>query len=386
MKTLFRLLLAFFIICAHASAADLSSSWYSKGADNKVVINVEMFLSSTCPHCQKADEFFRELEKNSPDLHIQHNFIDKDKNALIRFSQLLNSQQIDNFAVPAIFFCDSRWVGFDSATTTGKDLLKAIEYCKHQIENKGNLTKTTVNTLRHWSNANQFNSGMIEKPSALRYTLTIAFMDSFNPCAYFCFSGFLAFLLIAEQRKKKIIASLLFITSVALVHYFQQVYTSEYFALLPWLRIPAALLGLLGIYLVIQHYKKQSNDPLYFLLAFFLGLIITIYQQTCIMNWATIFEQWLNNQHFSNWQINLYQLLYQGTYIFPLILILFIYLALLKLTRFAVLKTKFANMGLFFLIIIAMCLIIYPFILSDFIISLLTLFILVVCGFFINLT
>lgn len=386
MKTLFRLLFAFFIICAHVSAADLSPSWYSKNADNKVVINVEMFLSSTCPHCQKADAFFRELEKSSPDLHIQRNFINQDKNALIRFSQLLNAQQMDDFAVPSIYFCDSRWIGFDSAKTTGKDLLDAIQYCKHQIENKGSLTKTTVNTLRHWANANQYTSGMIEKPSALRYTLTIAFMDSFNPCAFFVFSGFLAFLFIIEQRKKKIIASSLFISAVVLVHYFQQAYTSDYFAILSWLRVPTVLLGLVTIYFVIQHYKKQSNDTLYFLLAFFLGLITTIYQQTCIMSWATIFEQWLNNQHFSNWQVNLYQLLYHGMYILPLIVILCIYLALLKIKNFAVLKTKLASMGLLLLIAIAVCFIVYPFILSNFTLSLLTLFILAVCGFFINLT
>ncbi|VEB36643.1 Uncharacterised protein [Legionella sainthelensi] len=386
MKTLFRLLFAFFMIYAHVSAADLSPSWYSKNADNKVVINVEMFLSSTCSHCQKADAFFSELEQNSPYLHIQRNFINQDKDALIRYSQLLNAQQIDDFAVPSIYFCDSRWVGFDSASTTGKDLLAAIQYCKHQIESKGSLTKTTVNTLRHWANANRFNSGMIEKPSALRYTLTIALMDSFNPCAYFCFAGFLAFLLIAEKRKNKIIASLFFIASVALVHYFQQVYTSDYFAFLPWLRLPAALLGLGTIYFVIQHYKKQSNDVLYCSLAFFSGLITTIYQQTCVMNWSTIFEQWINNQHFSNWQINLYQLIYQGMYILPLIAILFIYLALLKLKRFAVLKTRLASMGLLFLIVIALCFIIYPFMLSHFTFSLLILFILAVCSFLINLT
>ncbi|KTD10872.1 hypothetical protein Lgra_1838 [Legionella gratiana] len=386
MKTLFRLLFAFFIIGASARAADLSPSWYSKSTDNKVIINVELFLSSTCPHCKKADAFFLDLEKKSPELHVQRNFINQDKNALIRFSQLLNAQQMDDFAVPSIYFCDSRWVGFDSAATTGKDVFDAIQYCKQQIEHKGSLTKSTVDTLRHWANANQFTSGMIEKPSALNYTVTIAFMDSFNPCAFFCFSGFLAFLLIAEQRKKQIIASLLFISSIVIVHYFQQVYTGNYFNLLPWLRIPAVLLGLMTIYFVIQHRKKQSDDALYFLLAFFLGLITTVYQQTCVMNWATIFEQWLNNQHFSNWQTNLYQLLYQGMYILPLVVILCIYLVLLNIKRFAALRTKFANIGLLFLIAIALCLIVYPFILSNFTISLMTLLILVVCGFFINLT
>lgn len=386
MKTLLRLLFVFFIICAHASAADLSPAWYSKSTDNKVILNVELFLSSTCPHCQKADAFFKEIEKKSPNLHVQRNFIDKDKNALVRFSQFLNAQQMDDFAVPSIYFCDSRWIGFDSAATTGKDLLNGIQYCQQQIQNKGSLTKTTVSTLRHLANANQFTTGMIEQPSALRYTLTIALMDSFNPCSFFCFSGFLAFLLIAEQRKKQIIASLLFISSILFVHYVQQVFTGIYFELLPWIRIPAVFIGLATLYFVRQYYKKQSNDTLYFLLAFFLGLITIIYQQTCVMNWSIIFEQWINNQQLLNWQAGFYQLLYQGMYILPLIVILCIYLGLLKIKRFAALKNKFTSIGLLLLIAIALCLIVYPALLSYFMISLFILLILVVCGFFINLT
>ncbi|WP_058476051.1 glutaredoxin family protein [Legionella steigerwaltii] len=386
MKTVFRLLLIILIFHAPVWATELSPTWYSKSADNQVVINIEMFMSSTCPHCQKADAFFRDIESKHPDLHIQRYYINQDKNALTRFYQLLSEQQMDDFSVPSIFFCNSRWVGFESAETTGKDLLQAINYCKQQIEKKGTLTQATVNALRHLANANRFITGLIEKPSRLRFTITIAFMDSFSPCAFFCFAGFLAFLLIETQKKKQLIASLLFIFSVAVVHYFQQVYTNAFFELLPWLRIPAALLGIMTLYFVMYYLKKQASGTLYFLLAFLLGLITTIYQQTCVMNWSTIFEQWLNDQHVTTWQASMYQLLYQGVYILPLILILVVYFALLKIGRFAALKTKLVNIGLLFMIAIAVSLIAYPYVLSCFGISMLTLFILMVCGYFLNLT
>ncbi|WP_273199408.1 hypothetical protein [Legionella steelei] len=386
MKTVFRLILIFLIFQAPAWATELSPTWYSKSTDNQVVINIEMFLSSTCPHCQNADAFFRDLEAKNPDLHVQRYYINQDKNALGRFYQLLSAQQMDDFAVPSIYFCNSRWVGFTSAETTGKDLLQGINYCKQQIQKKGKLTQTTVDALRHLANANRFITGLVEKPSRLQFTTTIAFMDSFSPCAFFCFAGFLAFLFIETQKKKQIIAGFLFIFSVAIVHYFQQAYPNVFFELLPWLRIPAALLGALTIYFVIHYLKKQSSSVLYFLLAFLLGLITTIYQQTCVMNWATIFQQWLNDQHLTGSQTSLYQLLYQGIYILPLILILFIYLVLLKVERFAALRTKFINIGLLFLIAIAVSLIAYPFILPYFGVSMVTLFILAVCGYFLNLT
>lgn len=243
-----------------------------------------------------------------------------------------------------------------------------------------------MNALRHLANANQFITGLVEKPSRMRFTITLAFMDSFSPCAFFCFAGFLAFLLIEAQKKKQLIASLLFIFSVATVHYFQQVYTNAFFELLPWLRIPAALLGIVTLYFVLQYLKKQASGTLYFSLAFLLGLITTIYQQTCVMNWSTIFEQWLNDQQLTNWQTNMYQLLYQGVYLLPLIVILLVYLLLLKTARFAALSPKLANIGLLFLIAIAVSLIAYPYVLSYFAISLATLLILMICGYFLKLT
>lgn len=386
MKIVFRLLLTLLIFNAPVWATELSTNWYSKSPDNKVVINIELFLSTTCPHCHKADAFFRDIESKHPDFHIQRYYINQDKNALGRFYQLLSEQQMDDFSVPSIYFCNSRWVGFTSAETTGKDLLHAINHCKQQIEKKGTLTPATVNALRHLANANQFITGLVEKPSRMRFTITLAFMDSFSPCAFFCFAGFLAFLLIEAQKKKQLIASLLFIFSVATVHYFQQVYTNAFFELLPWLRIPAALLGIVTLYFVLQYLKKQASGTLYFSLAFLLGLITTIYQQTCVMNWSTIFEQWLNDQQLTNWQTNMYQLLYQGVYLLPLIVILLVYLLLLKTARFAALSPKLANIGLLFLIAIAVSLIAYPYVLSYFAISLATLLILMICGYFLKLT
>ncbi|KTC88603.1 Uncharacterised protein [Fluoribacter dumoffii] len=386
MKTIFRLLLIFLICHNFGWATELSPRWYSKGTDNRIIINIEMFLSSTCTHCQKADAFFHDLESKHPDFHVQRFYINQDKNALTRFYQILNEQQMDDFGVPSIYFCNSRWVGFSSAETTGKDLLNALNYCKQQIEKNGKLTQATEETLRHLANANQFITGLVEKPSRLYFTTTIAFMDSFSPCAFFCLAGFLAFLFIETQKKNQIIAGSLFIFSVAIIHYFQQAYPNAFFELLPWLRIPAALSGLITLYFVIQYFKNRFSQALYFSLAFFLGLLVTIYQQTCVMNWSTVFQQWLTDQHLNNGQASMYQLLYQGVYILPLILILLVYFALLKTKRFAALKPKFANMGLLFLIAIAGSLIAYPFVLSYLGLSMVTLFILMVCGYFLKLT
>ncbi|WP_425169277.1 hypothetical protein [Legionella sp.] len=362
------------------------SPWYTMSADKKVTLEIEMFLSSTCPHCHKAEAFFRDLAIQHPELHIKRNIINEDKNALLRFNELLSEQHMDDFSVPSIYFCESRWIGFASAETTGKDLLHAINYCKQQIEINGTLTLATVDTLRHWANANKFDSGMVKHPSVLTYIVTIAITDAFAPCAFFCFAGFLAFLFVGEKKEKKIIAGLLFITSVVMTHYLQQTHTSFFYQMLPWLRIPVALVGILAVYFVVQHYKKQTNQALYFSLAFLFGLMIMAYQQTCVMNWAYIFEQWLNNLPVTKVEAAFYRLLYQFLYVMPLLLILILYLMMLSLKRFAAWQPRLINWGLLFILAIALCFIAYPMLLSYLVVSVFTIIILVICARFLNLT
>ena len=211
MKITFRLLLVFFVSQALVWATDLSPKWYSKGKDNHVVINVALYLSFTCPHCQHVDVFFQELEPKIPYLHVQRYFINQDKEALIHFNQLLSEQQQNDFSVPSVYICNSRWVGFASSETTGKDLLHAINYCKKQIEDSGQLTQTTTDTLRHWAYGNRFSTGIVKEPSRLAYLFSVVFLDSFNPCSLFCFAGFIAFLFLSDHSKKQLIAGFLFL-------------------------------------------------------------------------------------------------------------------------------------------------------------------------------
>ena len=110
------------------------------------------------------------------------------------------------------------------------------------------------------------------------------------------------------------------------------------------------------------------------------------YQQTCEMNWAYIFEQWLHNQQISTLQAGIYQLFYQVMYAVPLFLTLVIYLTLHRLKRFAAWQPRLLACGLLFILAIALCLIVYPMLLSYLLVSLFTMIILLICGRFLNLT
>jgi hypothetical protein len=378
MQTAFRLFLLFFMLSSSVWANEDLSSWYVQHADKKVVLNVELYLSTQCSYCHKADEFFRGIEASSPWLHVQRYNINEDKNALIRFNQLLTEQKMNDFAVPSVFFCGSRWVGFASAQTTGKDLLNNLNYCKNEIEKKGELSLVTLEVLKRRAYANMFNSNIIGNPSAPKYIVTVALIDAFNPCALFCLAGFFAFLFLQKNRKKQMITGLIYIFSIGVIHYFQQVYDATSLELLPWLRIPAACVGLFAFYLAGQYYRKKSINNWLLLLTLLFGFMIQFYQQTCVRNWANIF-QGRYNEDFTV-QIGLYQLIYQGVYLIPILLTLILYVLVSK-TQFIIrLSPTLNNIGVLFIMAIALCLIIYPLALSNLALSLFVVISLMLCG------
>ncbi len=384
MRFAFRYFVIIFLFSTSLWANSPSSLWYEKTTDNKIILNVELFLSSTCPHCHKADAFFKEIETTTPWLHVNRYIIDKDKNALVRFNQLLNDQQMSDFAVPSIFFCNSRWVGFASAETTGKDLLHALNYCRQQIEQKGELASASFNVLRRWANANLFDSGMTEHPTASKYLTVVALIDAFNPCALFSIGGFFALLFIQDSRKRQIISGVLFILAIGLVHLTQQIFTSTFYEWLPLLRWPTAIIGLFVFYLVGQYYRKKTTSNLFYLLALLLGFVTQAYQQTCLMNWSYIFQQWLFNQHISNTKVGLYQFAYQLIYVTPLIIALILYVSLIKMKRMANLEKRLQSIGLLYLMAVALFLIIYPPVLSNLLMSLFVLLSVTIAGLFLS--
>lgn len=360
------------------------TTWYTIDEKKNVGITVELFLSSTCSYCHKADAFFQALEPRYPWLHVKRYVINEDKNALTYFYQLLSEQKMDDFSVPSIFFCNSRWIGFASLETTGKDLLYAIEYCKHQIEQQGKLTDPTINVLKRWANANLFNSNVVGEPSVVKYIFVVGLMDALSPCSLFCLAGFFALLFMQENRKRQLMVGSLFILVIGCVHYFQQNFASTFFEILPWLRIPAAIAGLFIFYVAGQIYRKRTVNHLFLLVVFLVAFFTLVYQQTCLMNWSYIFEQWLSNQNLPAKQRGLYQFVYQCVYLMPIILTLILYSRVSNFKLFSKLKLRLHTIGILLIMAIGLFLIIYPFALANLAVSLLVVILLTICGWFLS--
>ena len=350
--------------CAIGVASPQSAAWFGRDAGQQVMIPVDLFLSSECPHCHKADVFFQKLEKKDPWIVVHRHIINQDKAALQLFYERLKQQHSDNFSVPALFFCDSRWVGFADEITTGKALVRGLAYCQQRISQQGTLTDDTVRVLRQWGGASQFE--VSNQPTAALFVAVAAITDALNPCTLFCLDALLAFLwLYPTNRWRQCGIGMVFVGSLLVLHYIQQVYASLYYQTIAPLSVLGMLLGIVLLFFVGLYYRNRPSfsgviRPWVWLLIALIPWVIRMSQQACPFNVALVFEQWFSSQTFSPWRHALYRMEYQIIYVLPSALLLLAFFLLGRKPRVVARHRLLSLAGCVMLVCIGVGLVIYP--------------------------
>ncbi|MBA2711894.1 MAG: hypothetical protein H0U57_15055 [Tatlockia sp.] len=319
-----RLAFFFLLFIVYGFAVALPAPWFFNGEKDQLRLRVDLYISTTCPHCQHEEAFISDLQKQKPWLDVQRYEINTNKASLEHFHQQLLEQNLDDYSVPALFFCGSRWVGFDTEKTTGKAINRALDYCYQQITKDGQLTNATQSLLNQWSTSSTLATNTAKQPAYL-FIPIMALSDALSSCSIFAVLALFAFLWLQKEKSLMFGYGLLFILVVSLVHYVQQSNTAIFYQNLPWLRIPAALLGFGLIAYVFIVYSKGLLVRPGFLLPVLIGataLLVMSYQQTCLPNFPLIFRQWLDLNQFSSFEKRLYVLLYNLIYILPLLIIM----------------------------------------------------------------
>lgn len=357
----------------------------------RVSLNVDLFLSSTCIHCKNADVFFQKLESVNPWLSVKRHYIDEDTAALQLFYQRLQEQNISNFSVPAMFFCGSYWTGFNDPSSTGKSLIKALDYCHQQVIQKGDLTPATIHVLQQWGMASQYQINPNEAPAPSILIPMLAFSDAFGSCSIFSFMVFIAFLwLYPKHRWMQFTLGVVLMGCLGVIHYLQQAEAAMYYYWLSKFKIATLVVGVLLLLSMVRDFQSTRRGPVLKPdgLVFFVGIVsvvaVQVWQQTCLVNINFVFEQWLNNQSLTTYQQIIYQLYYLVAYLLPLMLILLFYLFFGQSQRILAWQKILQTTAYVMLISVATLLIVYPACLGNLMISLLIFFISIGMGWFLT--
>lgn len=367
-------ILSGFLFCFLVSgwAYNQSISWFKIDAEKQVSLRVDLFLSSTCPYCEKASQFFKSLETQNTWLDVHRHIINQDKTALETYHWYLQQQNLDDFMVPAIFFCNTRWAGFRDTEKTGKKLLKNLNYCRQEISKTGGLSKTTQQILQQTSNASWYEESMVSRPGAMVLIPSMAVIDALNPGAAFIIVTLFSLILLQKQRKLQIGTFILFLIGTGFAHFMQQAFTITFYQMTTIFRFLAIVsgVGLLSYLFLYRSEKFSSRHSLMasisLMSAFLTGLMVQIYQQMHAANFSLIFQQWVVAQGLNPFTQYLYELAYQLVYLLAIGL-----LSLLMTVIFKNYGKRFFNpeivseFGWGYLIIIGLALTVYPYLLAN---------------------
>lgn len=340
--------------------------WFNWDENKQAKLDIYLFVSSTCPHCQKADKFFQALQTTYPSMIVHRYVINESKPALELFNEFQQEQKLKDFIVPSIFFCNTRWQGFESIEKNGKQLMAALMYCQEQITKTGYLSSATHQLLEQRALATLYADSLTINPSIQKVLPLLSGLDALSASALFAILTLVAFLMI--QRDREWGMAILFLLVIGFTHYLQQAYSNVFYDTIKYLRWFVLIVGvMLVVYVFISHYKKMITKPhrlisagLMLLTAFSIELFI----QLATPNFSLIFQQWLMTQRYSSLGILVYQCLYQCLYIAVIALFVVGFIAIVKAKRFSKHQLFIREIAWCYLMIIGLALIVYPFLLS----------------------
>lgn len=366
----FGIFVLFFMSVLTAQSATTSPVlWFTPTPNNKVVLRVDLFLVSTCAHCHKADAFFKELAAKNDWLDVKRHVINQDKNDLFLFNTYLQQQGVHDFSVPAIFFCNSRWVGFDSAQTTGQSLLQGLAFCHREVIRDHQLSNTTIASLQQLANSYFMASTITKKAAQSHYTLLwLAVIAALSPCLMI--TVFLLFVLMSFQSgwSQRSAVLLSFLMVVAVLNYIQLQHWAFYSVMIPYMRGLALLIAVAGFYLFTKYLQKSTPRlGIVLMISALLALSVQVYQQACLPNFSLIFQQRLIAQAPAGNPHILLTLLYNTIYALSIGLVACLLLVICKVKQFRIKQKHVENFCLTFLFIVSFLLLFRPEVLSSYI-------------------
>jgi thiol-disulfide isomerase/thioredoxin len=313
--------------------------WLTPEEDGSSRVHLYFFWSSSCPHCQQARPVIEAMAQENPWLELHSGNILADRKHVYRYKEMAASLGQQARSVPGFFICGQMFVGWDENGNLSRTLLQTAASCR----DKG-LAGIPEPELA-------LPGGIqAEDYSLPLFTLVIAGLDAFNPCAFFILLFLLSLLVNARSRRRMLLVGGTFVLISGAVYFLFMAAWLNLFLLvgtLDWVNLAAGLLavviGLFGIKdfwfslrgpsLSISTTSKLklhermrsliSSDRMPLLLSgtVLLAIVANSYELLCTAGFPMVYTRVLTMRQLGITEHYLYLLLYNLIYIIPLLLI-----------------------------------------------------------------
>lgn len=318
---------------------DYVGKYYDIKNDDKV--NIYLFYSKICPHCQKEEKYFETLkEKYQDKINIYTYEVTENKTNNEIMKSLKKELKENNQGVPFTIIGSKTFLGYDESFN---------ERIENTIDSYLNENTTTDNiyTIPILGKVEAKNASII------LITIILGFIDGFNPCAMWILLLLINMCISIKDKKKMLIVCLTFIITSGIIYFLSMLGIGFILDLttIAYIRniiaILAIVLGIYNLYTYIKTRKEtgchvvkkekrktiitkinnilnNKNTLLMFGGTIILATSVSLVEMACSLGFPTIFLEILSINNIHGFLKITYLLIYILFYLIDDIVVLFL--------------------------------------------------------------
>lgn len=318
---------------------DYVGKYYNIKNDEKV--NIYLFYSKICPHCQKEEKYFETLkEKYQDKINIYTYEVTENKTNNEIMKSLKKELKENSQGVPFTIIGSKTFLGYDESLN--ERIENTIE--SYLDENTKTNNTYTIPIL-----------GKIEAKNAsiILIAIILGFIDGFNPCAMWILLLLINMCISIKDKKKMLIVCLTFIITSGIIYFLSMLGIGFILDLttISYIRniiaILAIILGIYNLYTYLKTRKQtgchvvkkekrktiitkinnilnNKNTLLMFGGTIILATSVSLVEMTCSLGFPTIFLELLSINNIHSFLKVTYLLIYILFYLIDDIVVLFL--------------------------------------------------------------
>jgi glutaredoxin len=203
---------------APAAWANENAVWVSFDGHGEPNIHLYFYWSKKCPHCREALPFLDQLSADEPWIVLQSHELTEHPEHVREYQAMAAALGQEARSVPAFFWCGTMAVGYDDAQGMGRFLREQLKNCREYFRRHENAEVLQPGPTAPISLP--FLGDVEGKQWSLpAYTIILAGLDAFNPCAFFVLLFLLSLLVHAGSRARMLTIGGIFVFFSGLLYF-----------------------------------------------------------------------------------------------------------------------------------------------------------------------
>jgi thiol-disulfide isomerase/thioredoxin len=249
-------------VLSTGSAVADDDIWHHTNDDGETVIEFYFVYSSTCSHCQRAVPFIANLEESSPWLNVVWLQVDSGDPEVERIALAAAAEAGETISgVPAFIFCGSMITGYDGPDGTGAGIVSSLKACYAPYSANAPAASSTTTVAQNVAVPGIGTVSASSVPLPV-FTMIVAGLDAFNPCAFFVLLFLLSLLVHARNRIRMAVIGFTFIAISGVLYFvFMSAWLNVFLvgSHLPWITAAAGVVAIAIALLNLKDFARPGS-------------------------------------------------------------------------------------------------------------------------------